>query len=119
MPLPHVLEAVLVEIVSGTNQPDSHAFGDGAAMSGKIDEFVWPEGWASSTIGRQRKFHYYRGGRALCGNWRIFREHVAQLRFTIPKDPFDVLFTSGNDCGACTRKMRADAQRAKVGGADG
>lgn len=88
-------------------------------MREKIDEFVWPEGWASSTIGRQRKFHYYRGGRALCGNWRIHREHVAQLRFTIPKDPFDVLFTSGNDCGACTRKMRADAQRAKAGGDDG
>jgi len=70
----------------------------------------WPEGWASPLMGSQRKFHYYRDGKALCGKWRIFPEHVSQLTFTIPKDPFNIMFTSGQDCTACTRKMRADIE---------
>jgi hypothetical protein len=73
-----------------------------------IDE-PWPEGWGSATIGTQKKFHYYRDGVALCGKWRLNSDHVNLLNFTKPRDPHSVMFTSGNDCTPCTKRMRADA----------
>lgn len=77
------------------------------------DEFVWPEGWAGLLIGPQKKFHYYRNGKALCGKWLIFRHHLDYITLTPPADPMSIWHTSGNDCTACTRKMRADYEKAK------
>ena len=89
------------------------AEGERTVSETKSDEFVWPEGWASSTMGTQKKFHYYRGGKALCGKWQIFRHHLEYITLTPPADPMSIWHTSGNDCTACTRKMRADVERAK------
>lgn len=73
-----------------------------------VDRLEWLEGWCSARLGRQRAFHYYRDGKSLCGKYRMDKSQLEFVSFRIPPDPMSVLFTSGNDCGVCTSRMRAD-----------
>lgn len=75
-------------------------------------EFVWPEGWAP-LMGDQRKHHYYVEGKALCGKWLIFRHMLDQFTLTKPRDPHDILQSSGRDCRSCTTRMRERADKEK------
>lgn len=68
-----------------------------------------PEGWASARLGNQRAFHYYRNRRSLCGKYLLLQEPPPHVTFTIPKDPHSIMFTNGDDCRVCQRRMRADA----------
>lgn len=71
------------------------------------DTFVWPEGWCSARLGRQRAFHYYRDGKSLCGKYRVAKSQLEFVSFRIPPDPMSVLFTNGSDCNICRAEMRA------------
>lgn len=69
--------------------------------------FTWPEGWCSARLGNQRAFHYYRGGKSLCGKYRLTKGQLEIVSFRIPPDPMSIMFTNGSDCGLCTAEMRA------------
>ena len=71
------------------------------------DAFVWPEGWCSARLGNQRAFHYYRGGKSLCGKYRVAKSQLEFVSFRIPPDPMSIMFTNGSDCNVCQAQMRA------------
>lgn len=59
------------------------------------------EGWGPLVVG-QKKHHFYRDGRALCGKWLI---HPAVPERQYVKD--DGAAQGSHDCVACFRKLEA------------
>ena len=69
------------------------------------------EGWASRTIGTQRKFHYhYADGRSACRRYHVPKEYLEKGLVTLTKyaDPTNIMVSNGRDCGTCKKKVIAD-----------
>lgn len=58
------------------------------------------EGWYGPP--NSRRFHYFRGGRALCGKWMVFMADA--------EIPYDCAYgPASGDCATCKKKLEASS----------
>jgi len=58
------------------------------------------EGW--TWLYNSRKWHYFRDGKALCGNWMLLRD---------PTDGYAADDDSPDNCAACARKRAKEREK--------
>lgn len=60
-----------------------------------------PEGWAKPL--EARRFHYFRGGRSLCGTWEYYSKDKGDYDTAVKNSPAD--------CDACHRKLKGEEKK--------